>query len=460
MDAFLQLLLAKTWQHTQSDGLIKLTKLSKMIRHEIDAHAKVFESERERSLALSQILRALQVSKEYPETSGPTLVHQHWTILPLDIDLADRHRQTERQHFHAVAHLISTTTAFMQSRPGRQVTEKWVDGAIRAMGEDLSLPIFIPALTDLIIHFATRPGRLPIPALNMELQRYRKTAIELASNRKVMIRAQIVSDLRPMASGIDLQIDQSFDWDQLTNHAKDTTLSALRYYAQLNANGHVSDARFSHNAMLETRMSRTEFAIFTPKFIRAMTISMQGRDLRTRTMEKTIIDTERSDVRVNDRRVRKSLILVIPYDEPDFDIELHLALSLQRLDMKSRQHKEAQSEDVHEWIPESLHPLIEAHGMRRKIVHNKKTMLFCLAGLLAENIYRYRAQYTTTLQNGTLLKTRAHADEYTAELLRKYGFHYSAESLRRGRSRFRKDFLDRVPIIFGLAAKSPRKIEN
>jgi len=60
MDAYLQLLLALTWQHNQGDGLQRVVALREQVKQKLDEYPHVFESKRERRIAASQILNSLQ----------------------------------------------------------------------------------------------------------------------------------------------------------------------------------------------------------------------------------------------------------------------------------------------------------------------------------------------------------------------------------------------------------------
>lgn len=458
MDAYLQLLLALTWQHSQSDGLKRLVALRKQVVQKIDASPHVFKSERERSIATMHILNSLQDARRCPVSDRSVHPLHQWTTSPSSIDLHCLHRQCEDNFSNAVAELVSAARIRMESRVARQDLTNWIGRAICAMAEDLGIPLYVPALADLIVYLASQPGYSPASDLHTELSRYQQLAERLSENKNLIIRSQIVAELRPLADDISLRIDRSYAWAELASFTKETSLKALGLYTQLNLHGRIKDGRFSHNIMRKEAMPSVDFErVFNPFFVRGLTFLMSGDDSDTRQMRHRIVDTERVDVRVNGRRVSDSLMLLVPCEDREFDMERQLALLLLRLDKdrRSRHGNPDKSAPFFESLSPDLHQLIENHGVRRKLIHTKKKLLFCLAGLVAENVYQYREQHSTFLSAGRPLKTRVDADEHTVALLRESGFHYKSETLRRGRPLFRRNFLDRVPTIFGLDESEP-----
>ncbi|WP_145956368.1 hypothetical protein [Burkholderia pseudomallei] len=453
MDAYLQLLLTVTWQHEQGDGLERLVELAELVRQKVDACADTFESDTERALATNQILDSLQDAKR---PSAPTR-HRHslgdWTSTPAGTDLPRLHRETEAPYW-VVKPLVTEAKRDVEARVPRRNLSTRVSGTIHAIGKKEGFPFYVPALSACIVDLASRPGRISDNEIHTEVARYQEVAERLAANTKLIARSQIVAELQPTAEQIHLQIDQCYSWADLARYAaKETSLKALGLYTQLNFYGLVKDGHFSPEAVKTKLMPTAEFhRHFNLWFVRGMTLLLSGDDRETRIMRRSIVDAERADVRVYGKRVQDSLVLLVPCDDEAFDIERQLALLLLRLNSVRRKHNVAPDRpaEFFERLPQSLHQLVADHGIRRKVIGTKKTLLFCLAGLIAENVYKYRGRHDTVLANGRRLKTREDADMYVAGLLKQHGFQYSAETLRKGRARFRREFLDRVPVIFGL----------
>jgi hypothetical protein len=451
IDAYLQLLIAFTWQHMQSDGIVRLKKLEKMVIQKLEGFPHIFKTEHERSIARMQILDSLQDERRRLKSEGPNHMLYQWTTIPSNIDLPCLHQQSEDSFFKAVSMLVSAARVHVDLRVTRRELTNWISGAVSAMAEDLGVPLYVPALTDLTVYLANLPGRITASALRNELSRYRQVAERLAENKKLMIRSIIVSELKTLTEDIHLQIDQSYSWSDLAYFAKETSLKALNWYMQLNLHGVVRDGHFSSNIVRKEAMSSADFeSVNTPWIIRGLTLMMTGDDRVTKYMNRYIVDTERVDVRVKGRRVSNSLMLLVPYgDSPELDIEHQLAVFLSRLStiLKDRYVDQNKSATFLESLSLDLSQFIENHFARRKIIHTKKDILFCLAGLIAEIIYRYKDKNNIILSDGRQLRTRTDADEYTAALLTEHGFHYKAETLRRGRSRFRRDFLGSVDVL-------------
>jgi hypothetical protein len=94
---------------------------------------------------------------------------------------------------------------------------------------------------------------------------------------------------------------------------------------------------------------------------------------------------------------------------------------------------------------------MERQGVQRRLFASKKQILLCACGLLAEVLYDRRSHISgKSIVDGAKLTTREDVDEYAAKLLHAEGFSYTAETLRRNRSRFRKEFLEAIPKIFDL----------
>jgi hypothetical protein len=103
-------------------------------------------------------------------------------------------------------------------------------------------------------------------------------------------------------------------------------------------------------------------------------------------------------------------------------------------------------------IPKALWGLVEGYGIRRKVILTKKDLMPCLAGLMAENIYSAREKNKPKRRDGSLVKTLEDCYALTVELLASHGFTYSEASLKKGRTRFRKKYLEKIPEILDLFA--------
>jgi hypothetical protein len=459
MDAYLQLLLALTWQNMHSDGIGRLIELKKLVTQKLDAYPHTFKDERERSIATMQILNSLQDEQRRFKLEKPNNILHQWTTIPLNTDLPSLHQQSEYSFFEAAKVLVSVARIRVDSGVTRRELTNWISGGVSAMAEDLGVPLYVPALTDLIVYLASQPRFITESVLRKELLRYRQVAEGLAENKNLMIRSIIVTELKASVNDISLRIDQSYSWADLASFARETSVKALYWYTQLNLHGVVKDSHFSSNIVSKKAIPSADFeSLCTPWFIRGLTLMMTGDDRDTKLINHYIVDTERADVQVNGRRVSKSLMFLAPYGDPrELDIEHQLVIFLVRLNRTLRyRHDDSNKSTIFlEDLSPNLRQLVENHCVRRKIAHTKKDVLFCLAGLIAENIYRYRDKHNTILSDGRPLRTRTDADEYTAALLAEHGFHYKAETLRRRRSQFRRDFLDRVPAIFGLDELGP-----
>ncbi|WP_186150766.1 hypothetical protein [Burkholderia gladioli] len=450
MDAYLQFLLAVTWQRRQGNGLERLIDLSQQVRGKVDASAGIFESDRERAIATSQILNSLQDARRPLGPGRRSHSLEDWTAPPSDVDLPRMHQENEDSLLNFARTLMVQVKRDFEARVPLRTLTSWVGGPIRAIGKDLPFPFHVPALADCIVYLASRPGHVTERELCTEVARYQQVAERLAANKKLIARLQIAAELRSTADEIRIQIDQSYEWDTLVDHVTDTSLKALDLYARMNLHGRVNDGRFSPEAMKTKPIPTAEFdRLFNSWFVRGLTLSFSGDDRETRAMRRSILDSERANVRVYGRPVLDSLVLLVPCDDRTLDIERQLALFLMRLDSKWRNRHLGPSESgaFFDSLPEGLRDLVANHGIRRKIVDTKKPILFCLAGLIAENLYRDR--HSTNLKGVSPVRTWADTDDYVAALLNERGFAYSAETLRRGRPRFRREFLNRVPDIFG-----------
>ncbi|SCW81380.1 hypothetical protein [Pseudomonas sp. NFACC05-1] len=452
MDAKLQLLLAITWQHGEGDGLTRLDDLANSVKEKVAGCSEIFESDRDQEIAGLQILDALQEARRLPEAERVGHLLDGWAILPTNTDLAQLHRETAAP-YQIARTLVAEAKRDFEARVDHRAIAATLRRCISALGKQEQFPFYVPALAACFMELARRPGHVTDEEITLEVARYEKEAERIAADKQRIKRNEIVAELLPAAERICLQIDQSYSWGDLAINARGiTSLSTLGIYTQLNYYGLVTDAHFSPKYVKTPIIPADTFhKEMTIWFLRVSTLMYSGDDRETRILRRSIVDSERADVRVYGKRVLDSLVLLVPLDDEENDIEKQLALLLIKLDSSWRRRNVdlVKSARFLEKLPVSLRDLVVSHGMRRKVIRTKKTLLFCLAGLIAENVYRYRHKHVKLLEaNGR--RTRADIDEYVADLLKEHGFQYSAETLRRKRSQWRREFLERVPEIFGL----------
>lgn len=451
MDAKLQLLLAITWQHEEDDALTRLDDLAKSVKEKVAECPEIFKSERDREIAGLQILDALQETRRLPEAERVDHLLGGWAVLPTNTNLARLHRETQAPQLIART-LVAEAKRDFESRADHRAIAATLHRCISALGKQKQFPFHVPALAACIMALGRRPGHVTDEDITVEVARYEKEAERIAADKQRIKRNELVAELLPAAERICLQIDQSYSWGDLAVVARTmTSLSVLGTYTQLNYYGLVSDAHFSPKAVkapiIPADVFHKEMTIW---FLRVSTLMYSGDDRETRILRRSIVDSERADVRVYGKQVLDSLVLIVPTNDEAHDIEKQLSLLLLKLDSKWRKRNVdlVESAKFLESLPATLRDLVVSHGLRRKVIRSKKTLLFCLAGLIAENVYRYRHKHKKSLE-AKGIRTRADSDEYVAELLKEHGFHYSAETLRRKRSQWRREFLERVPEIFG-----------
>lgn len=453
MDAELQLLLAMTWEHEQGNGLTQLRNLSELVKQKVRESSHIFEKERDQETAAWTILNSLQhANNRSADEKGLSYSLLDWSISPANKDLLRLHRETKAPFSVAVALAMEAKAAIDDRVPKGRIMQE-MRRRIRLIGEREQFPFHVPALAACIMAIASRPGRIVQSELIADVESYEKGVESIATDSARIKRMELVAELLPTAQQIRLKIDQCYSWSDLAHFdGRRTSLKALAYYTQLNHYGYVADARFSPQRVavniIPSDLFHSQFNIW---FLRASTLMFSGDDRETRILRRSIVDSERANVRVYDKRVLDSLALLVPLDDPKHDIGRQLALFLMRLNLewKKRQIEPKDSAEFLEKLPVSLRDLVISHGMRRKIVSSKKTILYCLAGLIAENVYRYRHQYKDLLVP-LRIKTRADVDDYVAKRIYEHGFQYNAETLRRRRAKWHREFLDRVPEIFGL----------
>lgn len=453
MDAELQLLLAVTWEGEQGDGLAQLRELSKLVEKKVEESPHIFNTKQDRKMATRKILDALQnARRDSIKSNEPTYSSLDWSTSPVNIDLRRLHRETKAP-FQVALQLTSEAKDAINNRIPKTFIEHELRSRIRFLGEREQFPFHVAAFAACIMSIASRPGKILQSELTAEVAHYESSVEGFVADLDSIKRMELVAELLPNAKTIRLKIDLSYSWADLVDYGTHrTSLKALQLYTQLNHYGYVADARFSQKRVtakiLPPDFFLNQFSIW---FLRASTLLFSGDDRETRALRHSIVNSERADVRVYGKRVHNSLVLLVPIEDAKHDIERQLALFLMQLNTAwKRQHMEPEeSAEFLEKLPVSLRGLVISHGMRRKIASSKKTILYCLAGLIAENVYRYRHMNEPLLgANG--IKNRADIDEYVAKKICEYGFQYNAETLRRRRAKWRREFLDRVPEIFGL----------
>lgn len=452
MDAQLQALLAITWQHRKNEGVTRLHELAKLTEEKVAECTTIFKSDRDQESAVMRILDALQHACRRPEPKRSAHFLSDWAITPTGMDLPGLHRETTAP-FQVVSVLVTEAKRELEARVSRAKVLAKLRGCIREIGEQERFPFHVPSLADCIVELASRPGPVLAAEVANDVASYEKEAEQLALNTQYIKRMEIAAELLPIAQSICIQIDQCYPWSEIANSAAGmTSLKALEMYTHLNYHDFVSDARFSHHHVKIPKVPAAKFRKnMTIWMMRASALMFSGPDKETRTLQLSIVDAERADVRIYGKRLLDSLVMIVPLDDDTHDIESQLALLLIRLDAiwRRRGLDVKASAKFLEKLPQSLRDLVVNHGMRRKVIRSKKSLMFCLAGLVAENIYQFRDQHKEFLLSKGIT-TRAHIDEYVAGLLKEHGFQYTAETLRRKRSQWCREFLDRVPGIFGL----------
>jgi hypothetical protein len=449
IDALLQFALAVTWQNAQTDGLARLTVLFKSVEQRLAEHQQIFATASERSVAALQVIDALQTSRH---TKPTTLRYTDWTNFAAALDLFSRNPDIHALR-PAIRSLIERTRVQIQRGVPPAALRHGIESETRVMARALHFPLYVPGVVRLVLHFATLALPVEDAELDPALTRYWVSVLhQLEHERKRDICDQIVSELRDTASAIDLRIDQSFAWSVLVSERTFTSLFLLKIYMVLNIRGWITDARFRSGRIRVNDLSQDQFdKLLTPSLVRDTILMMSADDAQSRHMRRSVIDTDRQRTQINARQVSNSLLMVAPYEIDGVDLEHLIArfvLNLVR-QRKRRHGAQPDSPGIND-LPPLLQQLVAHHGVRRKLCATKKNVLFCVAHLVAENVYRYRDQNQTKLDNGTLVRTRQDADIFTASLLANHGFQYTAESLRRGRAQFRHTLLERVPDLFGL----------
>ncbi|WP_105819758.1 hypothetical protein [Burkholderia gladioli] len=461
MDAYVQLLLAITWQNRRTDGLEKLIRLGHIVNEKIYGRPDLFPSEVERLEASSGTLQALQRMRHRERgTAHP------WTTSPVDCDLKRWHTVAAAQLLVEIATLVNATQLHIQSNTPRQELIPWIHEGLAFLSRALSIPLHTIALTDLILRLASQPGQPRKAALTAELSSYRVFSERAANDPRLRFHLDMMAELKPQADDIQLEIDASYNWADLSYLAKETSLKAISIYGLLNKYKWLEDGHFS-----EAKRSDREIPVdiqerfLTHQQLHGMSLMMSGSNRETRRLQHHIVNSRSREVTVEGHRLSNSLVIIIPYQDNDIDLEYLMGQALVSYSRirRAQKHRDATSgalpseyvapsSPLLEEIPKALWGLVEGYGLRRKVTPTKKDLLFCLAGLMAENIYHARARNKPKLKDGSPVKTLEDSYSLTIELLASHGFTYSATTLRKGRTRFRKEYLEKIPEILNLYA--------
>lgn len=453
VDACLQFVLAVTWQNAQTDGLSRLDALFQAVKQRVAEHQHIFATASERSVAALQVIEALQASRQ---TKHRTLRYSGWANFAAALDLFSRHPDIHTLR-PAVRSLIERTRAQIQRRVQPSALQHEIESETWVMARALQFPLYVPGVVRLVLHFATMARPVEDAELEPALTQYWVSVLhQLERERKRDICDQIVSELHDAASAIDLRIDQSFAWSVLVSERTFTSWYVLKIYMALNVRGWITDARFRSGRVRVNGLSQDQFdKLLTPSLVRDTILMMSADDAQSRKMRRSIVDTDRQRTQINERQVSNSLMMVASYQMNGADLEHLIArFVLNLVRQRKRRHGARPDSPGIDDLPPLLQQLVTNHGVRRKLCTTKKNVLFCLAHLVAENVYRYRDRNKLKLDDGTLVCTRQDADVFTASLLTNHGFQYTAESLRRGRAQFRDTLLERVPDLFGLESVS------
>lgn len=453
IDACLQFVLAVTWQNAQTDGLSRLDALFQSVEQRVAEHQHIFATASERSVAALQVIETLQASRQ---TKHRTLRYLGWANFAAALDLFSRHPDIHTLR-PAVRSLIERTRAQIQRRVQPSALQHEIESETWVMARALQFPLYVPGIVRLVLHFATMARPVEDAELEPALTQYWVSVLhQLERERKRDICDQIVSELRDTASAIDLRIDQCFAWSVLVSERTFTSWYVLKIYMALNVRGWITDARFRSGRVRVNGLSQDQFdKLLTPSLVRDTILMMSADDAQSRKMRRSIVDTDRQRTQINERQVSNSLLMVASYQMNGADLEHQIArFVLNLVRQRKRRHGARPDSPGIDDLPPLLQQLVTHHGVRRKLCATKKNVLFCLAHLVAENVYRYRDRNKIKLDDGTLVRTRQDADVFTASLLANHGFQYTAESLRRGRAQFRDTLLERVPDLFGLESVS------
>jgi len=451
MDAYIQLQLAKAWQSKRSDGLHHFRHLVESAKEKISTYPEVFENSRDQYYALHTILGSLQKIVRSPDQYHYSIAD--WTQPFSQINLKNLY-SSERFLFDFVSSLVKIGSQHVAKNIPIQKLTAWAWNTILDNSKRDGLLILSPLLLKSVIQMATSTTIITEENIYKEIYKYNRLSEKMASNKKQLHQTHIVDELKHIAMDINLEIGESYPWDKLADIFDTSTWYVLRMYATFIQLSLIDCASFSSTELKPIDMpSHMRDQFQSVSHLRGLAITYRGSDRETRIISRSIVNSDNASIKINDKKIEDSLVVLIPNNNPEHDIEKQLALLSWQLDQRWRQHHLNQTNKIEIFgaLPPNLRALAVNHSIRRKFAKTKKTILFCLAALLAEDIYQNRRN-RNTIHNGKSIRTREDADEYSVKLLKELGFTYSRESLRKGHTKFRKEFLDRVPEVFGFSA--------
>jgi hypothetical protein len=457
LDANMQLVLAMAWQNRRNDGLVRLKELAEAVEQRLKGWAPSFEEPRALGVAKMQILRSLQRTRNRGQRNIL------WTMNPHGVDL----QAISPELFSRLSSEIRAAATTIRGQRQRHALDAIVGNLSRfilGLSAEISFPLFAPELVALVLNLSEEPESRQAAIASQKLKDYLWKAEKIAGDTVGTAIAVISSELAEQACGIDVEIDQSFDWDTLASYICESPLRFVRKYALLNALGYVSDARFLSTHSKKTFPNLDELRrILTPSLLWATGLAMQGRDAEDRRLARLIQSPKDPLVTPLTRDLARpdAFTITVPQDVKDEELERVIGKLLFRL---SRRRKRASNiapdvvPDLRSEFSGALGSIMERQGVQRRLFSSKKQILLCACGLVAEEVYHRRSHISgKSIVAGAQLTTREDVDEYVSKLIRAEGFSYAAETLRRNRSRFRKDFLESVPEMFDLKLSPSRR---
>lgn len=450
LDAYMQLVLAMAWQHRRSEGLVRLKELAEAVEQRLKGWGPLFEEPRALGVAKIQVLLSLQ------RTRNRGQIDILWTMNPRGVDL----QAISSELFSRLSSEIRAAATAIRGQRQHHALDAIVDNlsrAIRGLSAEISFPLFAPELVALVLNLSEEPESRQAAIASQKLKDYLWKAEEIARDTFRTAIAVTSSELAEQAFGIDLEIDQSFGWDTLASYIYESPLRFIRKYALFNALGYVSDARFLSTHSKNTFPNLDELRrLFTPSMLWATGLAMQGRDAEDRRLARLIQSPKDSLVKslTRDPARADAFMITVPQDVKDEELEKVIAKLLFRLSKRRRRASNIAPDVVPDFRSEfsgALRSIMERQGVQRRLFLSKKQILLCACGLVAEEVYRRRMHISgKSIVDGAKLTTREDVDEYVSTLVHAEGFSYTAETLRRNRSRFRKEFLNSIPEIFDL----------
>lgn len=450
LDAYMQLVLAMAWQHRRSEGLVRLKELAEAVEQRLKGWAPLFEEPRALYVAKTEVLLSLQRTRKRGR------IDILWTMNPRGVELQAISPELFSRLSCEIRAAATTIRGQRQQRALDAIIES-LSRAIRALSADISFPLFAPEMIVLVLNLSEEPESRQAAIASQKLKDYLWKAEEIARDTVRTAIAVTSSELAEQAIGIDLEIDQSFDWDTLASYIRETPLRFIRKYALFNDLGYVSDARFLSKHSKNTFPNLDELRrLLTPSILWATGLTMQGRDAEDRRLARLIQSPKDSLSKplTRDPARGDTFTITVPQDIKDEELEQVIAKLLFRMSKRRRLASNIAPDvvpDLRSEFSGALRSIMERQGVQRKLFSSKKQILLCACGLVAEEVYRRRLHISgKSIVDGAQLTTREDVDEYVSTLIYAEGFSYTAETLRRNRSRFRKEFLESVPEIFDL----------